>query len=85
MLFNLSDCYRNTCRVFDQLIKRLLIYLTGMEIVGPTKRSWAGLVFEFFWAAGAMILALAAYLIRDWRHLNLVMSVPPVLFLSYIW
>ncbi|XP_063404468.1 organic cation transporter protein-like [Mytilus trossulus] len=60
-------------------------FVLGMEIVGPTKRSWAGLVFEFFWAAGAMILALAAYLIRDWRHLNLVMSVPPVLFLSYIW
>jgi len=56
-----------------------------MEIVGPTKRSWAGLVFEFLWAAGAMLLALTAYFVRDWRHLNLAMSVPPVLFLIYFW
>lgn len=60
-------------------------FVMGMEIVGPTKRSWAGLVFEFFWAAGAMLLALTAYFIRDWRHLNLTMSVPPVLFLIYFW
>ncbi|OWF44712.1 organic cation transporter protein-like isoform X2 [Mizuhopecten yessoensis] len=60
-------------------------FVMGLEFVGPSKRMWAGIVIELFWASGTMLLALLAYLIRDWKYLNLVVSVPPVLFLSYIW
>ncbi|XP_069101860.1 organic cation transporter protein-like [Argopecten irradians] len=60
-------------------------FVMGLEFVGPSKRMWAGIVIELFWASGTMLLALLAYLIRDWKYLNLVVSIPPVLFLSYIW
>ncbi|XP_076078180.1 organic cation transporter protein-like [Mytilus galloprovincialis] len=60
-------------------------YVIGVELVGPEKRIWAGIIFEFFWAAGEMLLALAAYYIRNWKYLNLVVTIPSLIFLSYIW
>lgn len=38
-------------------------------------------VMDFYWVTGASIMALLAYLIRDWRTLLLVASFPPALFL----
>ncbi|XP_041453253.1 organic cation transporter-like protein [Lytechinus variegatus] len=51
------------------------------EIVGPSKRNWAGNVVWCFFAIGIMGLALLAYLIRNWRYLQLTVSVIPVLLL----
>jgi OCT family organic cation transporter-like MFS transporter 4/5 len=51
-----------------------ILYFSGVELVGPDKRIWAGIIFEFFWAAGEMLLALGAYFIRNWKYLNLVVS-----------
>lgn len=55
-----------------------------MELVGPSYRMMAGIALEQFWAVGALILALLAYLIRDWRYLNLAVSLPALLFIPYI-
>lgn len=38
-----------------------------------------------FWGFGVLLLAGVAYLIRDWRYLNLTLALPTVLFLSYHW
>ena len=54
-----------------------------MEIVGKSKRTFAGIVFEYFFALGQLILVLMAYLIRDWRTLAWVAIVPAVPFISY--
>ncbi|KAK3098544.1 hypothetical protein FSP39_020489 [Pinctada imbricata] len=62
-----------------------ITFVMSMELVGPSKRMWAGILIELFWAFGCMLLALLAYLIRDWRYLNLAVSVPTVLLLSYAW
>ncbi|XP_046378535.2 organic cation transporter protein-like [Haliotis rufescens] len=51
-----------------------------MEIVGPSKRMWAGVAMNLFWSAGNMITALTAYLFRDWKTRQLIVSVPAVVF-----
>ena len=65
-----------------------LIFVTcvaDLEIVGPGKKMIAGTVFQLFWGVGMLILVGTAYLLRDWRDLNLAMTVPTFLFLTYIW
>ena len=56
----------------------------GLEMVGDSKRTLAGSVYQMFWPVGVFILTGLAYLLRDWHHLQLAMSCPTVLFLSYV-
>ncbi|XP_071112650.1 organic cation transporter protein-like [Haliotis cracherodii] len=60
-------------------------FVIGMELVGPSKRVIAGIVIELFWCLGLFILGAVAYGIRNWQHLQLVLSVPPVLMLFMWW
>ncbi|XP_046326485.2 organic cation transporter protein-like [Haliotis rufescens] len=41
---------------------------------------WAGVAMNLFWSAGNMITALTAYLFRDWKTRQLIVSVPAVVF-----
>ena len=52
--------------------------------MGPSKRAMAGNVIWMLFSSGYMLLALIAYFIRDWRTLQLVLSVPTVLFFLLI-
>lgn len=61
------------------------IFLPGMEMVGPSKRMWAGIVVEYFFALGMIILAGVGYMLRDWRHINMAVTFPNLVFLSYFW
>ena len=56
-----------------------------MEIVGPSWRVFAGIVIEYFWAGGSMLIAGVAYGVRDWFTLQLVLSVPMAIFITSIW
>ncbi|XP_062581641.1 organic cation transporter protein-like [Saccostrea cucullata] len=60
-------------------------FVLGVEIVGPSKRLWAGVVIEYFFALGLVILCLIGYLIRDWKYNEIAVSVPAALLLSYWW
>nr|XP_022288070.1 organic cation transporter protein-like [Crassostrea virginica] len=60
-------------------------YVMDLELVGPSMRMLAGTVYMLFWGLGVLLLALMAYLIRDWRWLNLVLALPTIFFLSYYW
>ena len=54
-----------------------LIFVTcvvDLEIVGPGKKMIAGTALQLFWGVGMLILVGAAYLLRDWRHLNIAMT-----------
>ncbi|XP_070532073.1 organic cation transporter protein-like [Ptychodera flava] len=63
----------------------LAAFVFTTEITGPSKRTIAAMVFMIYFGVGYMMLALYGYLIRDWRTLQLVVSVPTILFLSYWW
>ncbi|XP_059153490.1 organic cation transporter protein-like [Physella acuta] len=63
----------------------LAIFVLGMELVGPSKRMFVGIVVEIFWAAGVMILGGIAYFIRDWNYLQMAVSFPILLLFSYWW
>ncbi|XP_060551325.1 organic cation transporter protein-like [Ruditapes philippinarum] len=60
-------------------------FVIGMELVGPSKRMWAGVVVEYFFAIGLLILAGVAYLLRDWKYIEMAVAFPNILYLSYYW
>ncbi|XP_030850614.1 organic cation transporter protein isoform X1 [Strongylocentrotus purpuratus] len=62
----------------------LVAFVLGTEFVGPSKRVVAGTGIMIGFSIGYMGLSVIAYLIRDWRHLQLALSVPVVLFYVFI-
>ncbi|XP_048767294.2 organic cation transporter protein-like isoform X2 [Ostrea edulis] len=60
-------------------------FVLGMEIVGPSKRMWVGIVIEYFFALGLVLLCLIGYLIREWKYNEITLSVPSAILLSYWW
>ena len=56
-------------------------YVYAMEMVGGKWKTLFGIGFEFPWAVAYSVLPGIAYAERDWRNLQLIISVPPVIFL----
>lgn len=54
-------------------------------MVGPRKRELTGIVLNYFYSVGEALVGLAAWLLRDWVSLQLVISAPPLLFVLYYW
>ncbi|GFR61312.1 solute carrier family 22 member 7, partial [Elysia marginata] len=44
----------------------------GIELVGPNKRSFTGMVVEFFWAGGILMVLPIAFVSRNWRYTQMV-------------
>ncbi|XP_067006278.2 carcinine transporter [Anabrus simplex] len=60
-------------------------FILALELMGPSYRTFAGMVICMFFALGMSLLALLGYLLRDWFTLSLATSVPFVLLFSYYW
>ncbi|XP_034436315.1 organic cation transporter protein isoform X1 [Hippoglossus hippoglossus] len=60
-------------------------FVLGTEWTGPKQRMLAGIITDYFFGFGYILLAGLAYLIRDWRQLQLAISAPGFLFVFYIW
>ncbi|XP_059412345.1 solute carrier family 22 member 13 [Carassius carassius] len=60
-------------------------FVLGTEWTCTQKRMLAGIFTDYFFGFGYMLLAGVAYLIRDWRKLQLAISAPGFLFIFYIW
>ena len=56
-------------------------YVYAMEMVGGKWKTLFGIGFEFPWALAYSILPGIAYTERNWRNLQLIISVPPAIFL----
>ncbi|CAD5226168.1 unnamed protein product [Bursaphelenchus xylophilus] len=63
----------------------VIAVVIGMELVGPSKRKVASIFTGIFFALGQMFLGITAYFIRDYQYLQLAISVPALVFLSYWW
>jgi len=55
------------------------------EICGPKFRAPFGILTQFPFGVGAAFLPLMAYFIRDWVNLQLAISIPCLLLLTYYW
>uniref|UniRef100_A0A674N892 Solute carrier family 22 member 3 n=1 Tax=Takifugu rubripes TaxID=31033 RepID=A0A674N892_TAKRU len=60
-------------------------YVLITEIVGVEFRRTVGVVYQMFFSVGLLILPLLAYYITDWRWLQVAITVPYFIFLSYYW
>lgn len=64
----------------------LVAYVLAMEMVGPKYRVIAGTLCQYYYTFGYFVMALVAYFLNDnWQLLQIVLSLPCVLFLSYWW
>lgn len=65
----------------------LLSFLSplAMEWVGPSTRTYAGLIIAFFGPVGELYLELIAYLTREWFWIVIGVAVPFVLVFILYW
>ena len=61
-------------------------FVMSLELVGPSKRTLAGILCWFFETGGLMLAAGIAYLVRDnWRLLQALYTLPALFFYTYAW
>ncbi|XP_042363083.1 solute carrier family 22 member 13 [Plectropomus leopardus] len=60
-------------------------FVLGTEWTCTKRRMLAGIFTDYAFGLGYMLLAGVAYLIRDWRKLQLAISAPGFLLIFYIW
>ncbi|CAL4125302.1 unnamed protein product, partial [Meganyctiphanes norvegica] len=60
-------------------------YVFALEQVEPKWRGVMGIILAFPWAIGVMSLGGLGYLFRDWRNLQLVLSLPLILLIPLVW
>ncbi|XP_033127195.1 organic cation transporter protein-like [Anneissia japonica] len=69
---------------FTNIGTYLAAFTIATELVGPSKRTFVGMVINFYTSAGLIIYGLLAYLIRDWRYLQLAITLPNMFFFFII-
>ncbi|KAK5852635.1 hypothetical protein PBY51_006487 [Eleginops maclovinus] len=60
-------------------------YVLITELVGVEYRRTVGVLYQMFFSVGILILPLLAYFITDWRWLQVAITAPYFVFLSYYW
>ncbi|GFS09521.1 organic cation transporter protein [Elysia marginata] len=63
----------------------VVLFVIGMEFVGPKKRVYAGYIITMFFAVGVILLVIAAYFIRNWQHLQFAITSISIIFVAYYW
>uniref|UniRef100_A0A4W6D8J9 Solute carrier family 22 member 3 n=1 Tax=Lates calcarifer TaxID=8187 RepID=A0A4W6D8J9_LATCA len=57
----------------------------GGWVAGYEFRRTVGVIYQMFFSVGILLLPLLAYFITDWRWLQVVITIPYIVFLSYYW
>uniref|UniRef100_A0A8B9VZ35 Solute carrier family 22 member 7 n=1 Tax=Anas zonorhyncha TaxID=75864 RepID=A0A8B9VZ35_9AVES len=63
----------------------LIVLPLGMEWVDIEHRTFSGVLTSIFWSIGNMLLALTAYLVREWHWLLVAVTGPCLLSIIYLW
>lgn len=63
----------------------LCTHFSGMEIVGTKWRAAITVLYQIPYSLGHMSLAGLAYYFRHWQHLQLAITLPSIILLSYWW
>ena len=56
-----------------------------MEIIGGNWKTYLGIGMMFNWATGYCLLPLLAYLVPNWKYLQLALTVPLPIFVVIFW
>lgn len=56
-----------------------------MELVGTKWRDAVSVIYQIPFNLGHLTLPIFAYYFRDWRHLELALSIPSLVLISYYW
>ncbi|XP_069192617.1 organic cation transporter protein isoform X2 [Procambarus clarkii] len=78
----------NVVRFFNAMVTTAVFqtaFVLGMEFVGPSKRVMCGIIGEYFFALGEVLLGLIAWWLKDWRMIQLIISAPVSCFVFYWW
>ncbi|XP_071956981.1 organic cation transporter protein-like [Antedon mediterranea] len=68
--------YLNSFTLVYPYMYLLSLFFAATELVGPSKRTFVGMVINFFTSAGLITYGILAYFIRDWRWLQFTITVP---------
>ena len=60
-------------------------FVMACELFAAKNRTFAGIMIENFWSIATCLLALLAYLIRDWVYLQLCISLFGLLTIPLFW
>ncbi|XP_076371650.1 organic cation transporter protein-like [Tachypleus tridentatus] len=60
-------------------------FVVLVEVVGPKHRTIFGIAIQFGWAAGYTILPGIAWLLPNWSHIQMAISIPCIGFFSLWW
>lgn len=63
----------------------LVSYVLSMEMVGPSKRLFAGIAVQMFFSFGFIVTAVFAYYFPLWREFQIAITLPGLLFMCYYW
>ncbi|XP_035669815.1 organic cation transporter protein-like [Branchiostoma floridae] len=67
------------------MVTTLVPFVLGTELVSADKRGLVGMVIWIYWAVAYVLLAGIAYLIRPWMWLQITMTVPYLVCISFWW
>lgn len=62
-----------------------LAFIISMEMVGVNKREFSSILLNYFYALGEAAVGLLAWCLMDWRLLQMVASLPSLIFIGYYW
>ncbi|XP_060070271.1 organic cation transporter protein-like [Ylistrum balloti] len=81
--------YAFTLLRFFQIMASRGVYISSfilaIEMVGPSKRQWAGFLFNYPYSAGIALLAGIGYGLRHWKYIQIACTAPMLLFAIYWW
>jgi Flp pilus assembly protein TadB len=60
-------------------------YVLVTELFPSHYRTRPGIAIQLFWALGIMVLAGLAYWIKNWRHLQMIISLPSLVLAASYW
>uniref|UniRef100_T1IXG3 Major facilitator superfamily (MFS) profile domain-containing protein n=1 Tax=Strigamia maritima TaxID=126957 RepID=T1IXG3_STRMM len=60
-------------------------YTLMMEMLQPKMRDKASVLSSVGWTSGLAIIALIAWVLDDWRHVQLAMTLPSIVSFFYFW
>ncbi|KOX69946.1 Organic cation transporter protein [Melipona quadrifasciata] len=60
-------------------------FTTLTEVANEKHRQWMGIAYNIGYASGTVIVPGVAYLLHEWRHIQLAISLPALLLLIHLW